>query len=61
MQFTWVKVTPAERILKPDQILVPVYLNRHRQNLLFSVKMNSYGLSSNTLYQRGIALIAWNI
>ena len=44
--------------MEEDEIMVPVYLNKSRANLLFSVKMNRGGIRREVLYQRGVALIA---
>ena len=43
-----------------DEILTPVYLNKSRSTLLFSVRMKLGHLSKTVLYQKGLALIAWN-
>jgi hypothetical protein len=53
--------TPAEERGKVPEgmIMVLVYLNRTRQNLLFSVKLNCGDIERNFLYKRGVALIAW--
>ena len=57
---TWVKVTPQEKgKINDGEIMVPVYLNRTRQNLLFSVKLKCGSIARNFLYKRGVALIAW--
>lgn len=58
---TWIKINPEDKNkLTEDQIFVPVYLNVTRKNLLFSIKLNCKNIPRNNLYQRGIALIAWN-
>lgn len=58
---TWVKISNDERgKVEEDSILVPVYLNKTRANLLFSVKLKRGAMSRNFLYKRGVALITWN-
>ena len=58
---TWVKTSNEERgTIQDDLILVPMYLNKTRANLLFSVKLKRGSMSRNFLYKRGVALIAWN-
>mmetsp|Transcript_2191 Transcript_2191/g.1961 ORF Transcript_2191/g.1961 Transcript_2191/m.1961 type:complete len:141 (+) Transcript_2191:4818-5240(+) len=61
LKFTWVKVDKADRGVEQEgEILAPVYLNKSRMNLLFSVKLNAGGIPKTTLYQKGLALIACN-
>jgi dynein heavy chain 1 len=56
----WVKVERDKRNnVNADELLVPVYLNKTRKNLIFSVKIRSGDLDKNLLYQRGVALICW--
>ena len=43
-----------------EYISIPVYLNKQRSNLLFSVKIPTHGVPSYVWYQRGVALFAWN-
>ncbi len=43
-----------------DYIQIPVYLNKQRNILLFSVKIPTHGVAQYTWYQRGVALFAWN-
>jgi hypothetical protein len=43
-----------------DFIQIPVYLNKQRTNLLFSVKIPTFGIPAYVWYQRGVALFAWN-
>lgn len=62
VKFTWIKINPEDKLrLTNEQIFVPVYLNSTRKNLLFSVKLDCGSIPRNNLYQRGIALIAWNL
>lgn len=59
LKFRWVKVERQERGLeKEGEILTPVYLNKSRANLLFSVKLNRGSISKTVLYQKGLALIS---
>jgi dynein heavy chain 1 len=58
LRFNWVKVEKLERgIEKENEITVPVYLNKSRKNLLFSVKLDCGQIPRTILYQRGLALI----
>lgn len=41
-----------------DFVMLPLYLNRSRTNLVYSLKMPTYGLPQYTWYQRGVALFA---
>jgi len=41
-------------------IQIPVYLNKQRTTLLFSVKIPTFGIPAFVWYQRGVALFAWN-
>ncbi len=43
-----------------EYIQIPVYLNKQRTNLLFSVKIPTFGIPAYVWYQRGVALFAWN-
>jgi dynein heavy chain 1 len=55
---TWQKVTdktPAE-----DEIMIPIYLNRTRKNLIMSLRVKC-GINRTLLYQKGIAIITWTI
>eukprot|EP01016_Furgasonia_blochmanni_P042655 TRINITY_DN567_c0_g1_i1.p1 TRINITY_DN567_c0_g1~~TRINITY_DN567_c0_g1_i1.p1 ORF type:complete len:874 (+),score=315.79 TRINITY_DN567_c0_g1_i1:204-2825(+) len=59
--FKWIKVDKDQlKVTADDELFVPVYLNKSRANLIFSVKMNCGNLQKTQLYQRGLALIAWN-
>lgn len=58
--FTWNHVPKESRTVSEDEIMVPVYMNKFRKQLIFSLKMNLGSLSRNVLYQKAIALIAWN-
>jgi dynein heavy chain 1 len=41
-----------------EHVLLPLYLNRSRKNLLASVKLPTYGVPEHIWYQRGVALFA---
>ena len=43
-----------------DEILLPVYLNKTRKNLVFSIRVKMGKVSRYTLYQKGLALILFN-
>ena len=43
-----------------EYIQIPVYLNKQRTTLLFSVKVPTFGIPAFVWYQRGVALFAWN-
>ena len=59
LKFKWIRVEKSEKgFEKDDEILVPVYLNRSRVNLLFSIKLKVGGIQKTVLYQKGLALIA---
>lgn len=58
MLMSWQKVadkTPAE-----DEMMIPVYLNRTRKNLIMSLRVKC-GAHRTLLYQKGIAIIAWTM
>jgi len=56
MLLRWRKV--ATKALAADEMMVPVYLNRTRKNLIMSLKIKC-GKHKTTLYQKGIAIILW--
>ena len=56
MLMRWQKVT--SKTVAADEMMVPVYLNRTRKNLIMSLKLNC-GKNKTTLYQKGIAIILW--
>lgn len=56
MQLRWKKV--ATKTLEADEMLIPVYLNRTRKNLIMSLKVKC-GKNKTILYQKGTALILW--
>lgn len=56
MLMRWKKV--ASKALQEDEMMVPVYLNRTRKNLIMSLKLKC-GKNKTTLYQKGIAIILW--
>lgn len=41
-----------------DFVMLPLYLNRSRKNLVYSLKMPTFGLPQYTWYQRGVAMFA---
>lgn len=43
-----------------ESIQIPVYLNKQRTTLLFSVKIPTFGIPAYVWYQRGVALFAWS-
>ena len=62
--FEWKDCNSNEiKVLKQGEIFIPIYLNDTRKNLLVPIKfeIQSDELSEQFLYQRGIALIAWNL
>jgi hypothetical protein len=40
-------------------MMVPVYLNRTRKNIILSIKLKC-GKNRTDLYQKGVAIIAWS-
>lgn len=58
MLMTWRKV--ENKGLENNQMMIPVYLNRTRKNLIMSLKVNC-GNNKTTLYQKGISIIGWTI
>jgi dynein heavy chain 1 len=52
----WRKV--SSKTVEADEMMVPVYLNRTRKNLIMSLKVKC-GKNKTTLYQKGIAIILW--
>jgi dynein heavy chain 1 len=58
MLMTWKKID--NKNLENDQMMIPVYLNRTRKNLILSLKVNC-GKNKTTLYQKGISIIGWTI
>jgi len=58
LKFRWIRVNRADKgVEKDNEVLVPVYLNKSRANLLFSVKLKRGNISKKVLYQKGLALI----
>ena len=55
----WVNKAKAEEEAG-ESIQIPVYLNKQRTTLLFSVKVPTFGIPAYVWYQRGVALFAWN-
>ena len=56
MLMRWSKV--ASKTAADYEMMVPVYLNRTRKNLIMSLKVKC-GNKKTILYQKGIALILW--
>ena len=53
IQFKWIKCNPKEqKILKDDEIFVPLYLNSSRQNLITPIrfKFDASKISDTQLY-----------
>jgi len=55
------KVPDHEREDGQDFIQIPVYLNKQRNILLFSVRIPTHAIPQYTWYQRGVSLFAWNM
>ena len=55
MLLRWGKVPKS---VEDDELLVPVYLNRTRKQLVMSLKVKC-GKNRTILYQKGIAIILW--
>lgn len=60
MLLTWERVKDSEKPLKEDEMMIPVYLNQTRKNLILSLRVKC-GEKKTLLYQKGIALISWTI
>ena len=58
MLMSWQKV--ADKNPAEDEMMIPVYLNRARKNLILSLRVKC-GNNRTLLYQKGIALIAWTM
>lgn len=56
--FKWVRVE-RRNVIKEDEIMVPVYLNGSRKQIILSVKLKC-GAFRTALYQKGVAIIAWS-
>ena len=56
MLMRWSKV--SSKTVAADEMLVPVYLNRTRKNLIMSLKVKC-GKNKTILYQKGIGIILW--
>ena len=56
----WVNKTKQDEASADEYIQIPVYLNKQRSTLLFSVKVPTFGIPAFVWYQRGVALFAWN-
>ena len=56
MLLRWRKV--ASKVLADDEMMVPVYLNRTRKNLIMSLKVRC-GMNKTTVYQKGVAIVLW--
>jgi len=58
LKFKWIRVKRSDKgVEKEGEILAPVYLNKSRANLLFSVKLKRGSIPKTMLYQKGLALI----
>jgi len=57
MIMTWRKT--ESKVLKEDEMMIPVYLNRTRKKLIMSLRVQC-GKNKTVLYQKGIAVIAWS-
>ena len=55
----WARTT-QKGIVNDDEIMLPVYLNKTRKNLVFSIKVKMGKLTRYTLYQKGICFILFN-
>lgn len=58
MLMMWKKV--ESKVLESDEMMIPVYLNRTRKNLIMSLRVKC-GKNKTTLYQKGISIIGWTI
>jgi hypothetical protein len=46
-------------MIREDEMMVPVYLNVSRKNIILSIKLKC-GDNRTALYQKGVAIVAWN-
>lgn len=53
----WRQAKEGKGIVQEDEIQLPVYLNKTRKNLVFSIRVRMGGSSRFTLYQKGLAII----
>jgi hypothetical protein len=58
MLMTWKR--GDSKTIESDEMMIPVYLNRTRKNLIMSLKVKC-GKNKTTLYQKGISVIGWTI
>lgn len=58
MLMTWKR--GDSKTIESDEMMIPVYLNRTRKNLIMSLKVKC-GKNKTTLYQKGISIIGWTI
>lgn len=56
--FKWIKVE-KRNVVKEDEMLIPVYLNASRKNIILSIKLKCAN-NRTALYQKGVAVIAWS-
>ncbi|CAD8134930.1 unnamed protein product [Paramecium octaurelia] len=59
MTLKWCK-TAQKGVVGDDEIVLPVYLNKTRKNLIFSLKVKMGKLNRYTLYQKGLSFILFN-
>ena len=59
VNFKWVNKAEAAKAEQADEIMIPVYLNKNRRNLLVSVAIPTNGVQSYVWYQRGVSFFAW--
>ena len=61
VKFIW-KKSSSDKTVATDDVLVPIYLNNSRKNLVTAVKLQigKSSLDAQNLYQKGIAIILWN-
>lgn len=59
MLFRWVKCEKRNQQIGEDEIMIPIYLNKSRKNIILSVKLTC-GNNRTALYQKGVAVIAWS-
>lgn len=56
--FRWIRVE-RRNVVRDDEMMVPVYLNGSRKQILLSIKLKC-GNNRTALYQKGVAIIAWS-
>ena len=58
LRFKWNKFNKDDSTPQ-NMIKTPVYLNKERRQLVFSIHLQMSGLNETVLYQKGLALVAW--